>query len=261
MGYETILYDATDGIATITLNRPGNLNAIDVTLATEFGDAAARAAKDPAVRCVVVTGAGRAFCSGADLGQFADAETAPPIGDILRERYNPMILPLIRMDKPSVASVNGVAAGAGASIALSCDFRIASDQSRFLQAFVRIGLIPDCGATYFLPRLIGYAKALELAMLGDIIDAKQAFEVGLVTTVVPHESLAEETAAFARRLADGATRAIGLTRKAIAFGMSHDLATTLDFEADQQAGLALTHDFMEGVAAFREKRAAKFQGR
>lgn len=261
MGYETILYDTSDGIATITLNRPDNLNAINGALAAEVADAALAAGKDEGVRVVVVTGAGRAFCSGADLMQFKDVETAPPVGDILRDRYNPMIEALVRVERPVVAAVNGIAAGAGASIALACDFRIASDEARFFQAFVKIGLIPDSGATYFLPRLVGYAKALELAMLGDQVGASDAERLGLVTKVVPHDSLADETRAFASALAGGPTRAYALTRKALVFGMENGLAPAMDYEADLQAHLALSHDFREGIASFREKRAPEFEGR
>jgi 2-(1,2-epoxy-1,2-dihydrophenyl)acetyl-CoA isomerase len=246
------------------LNRPEVLNALDENLAEDITKALGRANGDPAVRCIVITGSGRGFSAGADLKpleEFYRANKPGPIGDILRDRYNPMIGPIVNSPKPVVASVNGVAAGAGASLALACDFRIASDKARFFQAFVKIGLIPDSGATHFLPKILGVAKALELAMLGDIIDADEALRLGLVTKVVPADSLAEETRSFAARLAAGPTRAIALTRRAIWFGATHDIDQTLDFEADLQQELATSPDHMEGVTAFLEKREAKFDGR
>jgi 2-(1,2-epoxy-1,2-dihydrophenyl)acetyl-CoA isomerase len=261
---ESVIYETSDGIATITLNRPEVLNALDGTLADEIAKSVTQANGDPAVRCIVITGAGRAFCAGADLKpieEFYRRGERAPVGDILRDRYNPMIDPIVNADKPVIAAVNGVAAGAGASLALACDFRIAGDKAKFFQAFIKIGLIPDSGATHFLPRLVGTAKALELAMLGDIIDAAEALRLGLVTKVVPQGSLVEETRAFATRLAAGPTKAYALTRKAVQFGAVNDLRQTLDFEADLQQELAASPDHMEGVIAFLEKRDAKFQGR
>lgn len=261
---EAILYDVADGIATITLNRPDVLNALNGTLAQEIHKAVVQASGDPDVRCVVITGEGRAFSAGADLTEIEPAYRAgeiPPLGDALRQRYNPMVQPIVECTKPVVASVNGVAAGAGASLALACDFRIASDKARFFQAFIVIGLIPDSGANYFLPRLVGLAKALELAMLGDMIDAQEALRLGLVTKVVPHDSLADETRAFAAQLAAGPTKAYSLARRAMHFGSAHDLEQTMDLEADFQQELATSPDHIEGVTAFLEKRSPKFQGR
>ena len=264
MAYETVLYDSSDGVATITLNRPDNLNALDTTLTEELQKALAEAAGDPQIRCVVVTGAGRGFCAGADLARLEDAYKAgepPALGDMLRARYHPVILPIVNMEKPVVASVNGVAAGAGASLALACDFRIASEKAKFFQAFVKVGLVPDSGSTYFLPRLVGVAKAIELAMLGDIIDAQEAGRLGMVTKVVPADDLAAETARFAAKLAAGPTRAYALAKKALRYGATQDLENTLDYEADLQNQVALTADHLEGVKAFMEKREAKFEGR
>ncbi|MCA1833628.1 MAG: enoyl-CoA hydratase-related protein [Actinomycetota bacterium] len=261
---ETVLYDVRSGVATITMNRPDVLNALDVTLATEMAKAIAEAGGDPAVRAVVITGAGRGFCAGADLGQLEDAYRSGqsgPIGDILRDRYNPMVLPITQLDKPVIAAVNGVAAGAGASIAFACDFRIASDKAKFFQAFIKIGLIPDCGANYFLPRLVGMAKALELAMLGDVITAETALEYGLVTKVVSADTLIDETQTFAEQLASGPSRAFGATRRSMMFGAVNDLEQTMDYEADAQHELAQSGDHKEGVLAFLEKRTPNFQGR
>lgn len=264
MAYETVLYDSSGGVATVTLNRPDNLNAINTALAEEIQKALAEAAGDPGVRCVVITGAGRGFCAGADLAQLEDAYKAgepPALGDMLRARYHPVILPIVNMEKPVVASVNGVAAGAGASLAFACDFRIASEHAKFFQAFVKVGLVPDSGSTYFLPRLVGIAKAIELAMLGDIVDAEEALRIGLVTKVVPAADLASETRAFADRLASGPTRAYALAKKALRFGAVQDLESALDYEADLQNQVALSADHLEGVKAFMEKRAPKFEGR
>jgi 2-(1,2-epoxy-1,2-dihydrophenyl)acetyl-CoA isomerase len=261
---ETVLYDVRNAVATITMNRPDVLNAFDGTLAADVAKALDQAAGDASVRCIVLTGAGRAFSAGADLGQLEDAYRAGqtgPLGDILRDRYHPVITGLMNIDKPTIAMVNGVAAGMGSSLALACDFRIAGDKARFFQAFIKIGLIPDSGATYLLPRLVGVAKALELGMLGDIIDAKTALSYGLVTKVVPSDALADETRAFAEQLAAGPTRAFAATRRAIAFGAVHDIEQTLDNEADLQAEMALTADHKEGVMAFLEKRTPGFEGR
>ncbi|MGH2794422.1 MAG: enoyl-CoA hydratase-related protein [Actinomycetota bacterium] len=264
MAYETVLYESDGGIATITLNRPDNLNSFDSTLIEELQKALAESAGDPDIRCVVITGAGRGFCAGADLAQIEDAYNAgqaPALGDMLRERYHPVILPIVNMEKPVVASVNGVAAGAGASLALACDFRIASDKAKFFQAFVKVGLVPDSGSTYFLPRLVGTAKAAALAMLGDIIGADEALRIGMVTKVVPADDLEKETRAFAERLAAGPTRSYALTKKALRFGAVQDLESSLEYEADLQNQIALTADHLEGVKAFMEKREPKFEGR
>ncbi len=264
MGYEAITYEIDAGVATLALNRPDALNALNAQITVELHKALAEAGGDPAVRCLLITGNGRGFSSGADLTQLEDSyrhgEPAP-LGDMLREGYHHIILPIVHMEKPVVAAVNGVAAGAGCSMALACDFRIASDKARFFQAFIKVGLVQDSGASYFLPRLVGFAKAMELALLGDIIDANTALRYGLVTKVVPHDSLMDEARSFAQMLASGPTRAFGLSKRALYFGADHELEATMDFEADLQAQMSLTADHMEGVRAFLEKRAATFEGR
>jgi 2-(1,2-epoxy-1,2-dihydrophenyl)acetyl-CoA isomerase len=264
VAYESLTYETAGGVATLTLNRPDALNALNREITQELHKALAEAAGDPAVRCLLITGAGRGFSSGADLTQLEDSyrKNEPvALGDMLRDGYNQIIVPIMRMEKPVVAAVNGIAAGAGASLALACDFRVASDKARFFQAFIKVGLVQDSGASYFLPRLVGFAKALELAMLGDIIDANEALRIGLVTKVVPHDTLMDEARAFAEKLANGPTRALGLSKRAMAFGADHGLEQTMDFEADLQAQMALTADHMEGVKAFLDKREAKFEGR
>jgi 2-(1,2-epoxy-1,2-dihydrophenyl)acetyl-CoA isomerase len=252
------------GDATLTLNRPDALNALNAQITTELHKALAEAKGDPAVRCLLITGNGRGFSSGADLTQLEDSyrrgEPAA-LGDMLRDGYHNIILPIVHMEKPVVAAVNGVAAGAGCSMALACDFRIASDKARFFQAFIKVGLVQDSGASYFLPRLVGFAKAMELALLGDIIDADTALQYGLVTKVVPHDTLMDEARSFAEQLAAGPTRAFGLSKRALYFGVDSDLEKTMDYEADLQAQMALTADHMEGVRAFLEKREPKFEGR
>ncbi len=261
---ETVTSEVKNAVATITMNRPDVLNAFDVNLASDMTKAVESAASDRDVRCIVITGAGRGFSAGADLGQLENAYRdgdAGPLGDILRERYHPVILGIAQADKPVVAAVNGVAAGMGASLALACDFRIASDKARFFQAFIKIGLIPDSGGTYFLPRIVGVAKAIELAMLGELIDAATALRYGLVTKVVPHDGLAAEAQAFGEQLAAGPSRAYALTRRAISFGANADLEQTLENEALLQAELATSPDHKEGVLAFLEKRAPNFGGR
>lgn len=261
---DVLLYDVSSGVATITLNRPDSLNALNEEISIALQKAIHDAAGDRGVRCVVITGAGRAFSSGADLSDV-DSLTAggqkPDLGELLRQRYNPVILPIVQMEKPVVASLNGVAAGAGASLALACDFRIAGDKARLFQAFIKVGLIPDSGAHYFLTRLVGIAKATELAMLGDIIDAQECLRLGLVTRVVPQEELADRTREFAEQLASGPTRAYALTKKAMHFATRSDIAAVLDYEADLQSEISTTEDATEGIVAFVQKRPPEFKGR
>ena len=258
------LYDLEGAVATITLNRPDALNALNVDLSLALIDALARAAKDPAVRCVVITGAGRAFCSGADLAEaqqrIKEGGNLSP-SQILRERYNPIITSIVEMEKPVIAAMNGIAAGAGASVALACDLRIASEKASFMQAFVRIGLVPDAGANYFLPQLVGFSKALEMALTGDLIDAETSLRLGLVNRVVAPENLMKEARAWAEPFASGPTRAYGLTKKAMRFGASNPLSAVLDYEPDLQDQAALSADAAEGIAAFVEKRAPNFGGK
>jgi 2-(1,2-epoxy-1,2-dihydrophenyl)acetyl-CoA isomerase len=260
---DVLIYEVDGGVATITFNRPDALNALDESLSDAAIKALEQAATDLAVRCVLITGAGRAFCSGADLQEakkrIAEGGNLQP-SEILRRRYNPIILSIVNMEKPVIAAVNGVAAGAGASVALACDYRVGSDQARFMQAFIKIGLVPDAGANYFLPRFVGYTKALEMAMSGDVVDAQTALELGLVNKVVPHDQLMDEARALAQRFAEGPTKAYGLTKKTMRFGATYDLEAVLDFEPDLQDQAALTADTMEGITAFVEKRPPKFKG-
>lgn len=262
---EVCLYGVSEGIATITLNRPDALNALNGELSDALNKNLEQTRGDLGVRCVVITGAGRAFSSGADLQEarkrFEEMGGLAP-SEILRNRYHRFVHAITEMEKPVIAAVNGVAAGAGASLALACDVRVAAEGARFIQAFIRIGLIPDSGANYLLPHLVGYAKALELALTGDQVDAETALRLGLVNEVVPADRLLDHVREkWAMPFADGPTRAYGLTKKAMLFGATHELGETLDYEADLQDQAALTQDAAEGIRSFLEKRPPRYEGR
>jgi 2-(1,2-epoxy-1,2-dihydrophenyl)acetyl-CoA isomerase len=251
--------DVDGPVATITLDRPEALNALTVPVKVALREALERLAVDRAVRAVILTGAGRAFCAGQDLAEREQPDAAP-LDVELRERYNPIILALRAMGQPVIAAVNGVAAGAGASIAFACDLRIAAEDARFVLAFGRIGLVPDSGATWFLPRLIGQARAAELALVGDPISADDALRIGLVSRVVPNDELLSQARALADRIAAGAPMAVALTKGALERAASIDLETALEGEAKLQGIAGASADHAEGLAAFREKRAPRFTG-
>jgi len=251
--------EVADAVATITLDRPESLNALTIPMKVALREALGSIAEDRSVRAVVLTGSGRAFCAGQDLGE-REAPDAPPLDVELRERYNPIIRAIRSMGQPVIAAVNGVAAGAGASIAFACDLRIASTEARFVLAFGRIGLVPDSGATWLLPRLVGAARAAEIALLGDAIGADDALRFGLVNRVVPADALATESRAMAERLAAGAPLATALTKQALDRSWGIDLDEALDGEAKLQGIAGATRDHAEGLAAFREKRPPRFTG-
>lgn len=257
MGYNTILYEVKDGVATLTLNRPDKLNAFSEEMHQEIQDAVKAVEKDDAARVLVITGAGRGFCSGADLTGGLDLDG---IGEMVRRNYNRTIMKIASLEKPVIAAVNGVAAGAGASLALACDLRIAADTASFVMAFVRIGLVPDSGPSYFLTRLIGLGRALEMAMLGDKVSAEEALKWGLVNKVVPLAELSAAVADWASRLAAG-PRSLGLIKRMFDRAATLDLEAALEYEAQTQDIAAHTADFLEGVTAFREKRPPRFTGR
>ena len=244
-------------VATLTLDRPEALNALTVPVKVALRDALASLAGDRAVRAVILTGAGRAFCAGQDLAE-REAPDAAPLDVEVRERYNPIIRAIRSMGQPVIAAVNGVAAGAGASLAFACDLRIAADEARFVLAFGRIGLVPDSGATWFLPRLVGPAKAAELALLGEAIDAAEALRIGLVSRVVPGDQLLDEARTLAGRLAEGAPLALALTKEALQRSPTIDLDEALEGEAKLQGIAGASADHAEGLAAFREKRPPRF---
>ncbi len=251
--------EADGPVATLTLDRPEALNALTIPLKNALRAALERIAGDRAIRAVILTGAGRAFCAGQDLAERETVDAAP-LDEELRDRYNPIIRVMRAMDQPIIAAVNGVAAGAGASLALACDLRIAADGARFVLAFGRIGLVPDSGATWFLPRVIGSSRAAEMALAGDAIDAATAERIGLVSRVVAAESLMDEARALAGRIVEGAPRAIALTKHALERSWSTDLDGALDLEARLQGEAGATDDHAEGLAAFREKRPPRFTG-
>lgn len=255
--FETVLYEVRNQVAYITLNRPDKLNAFTQQLNKELQLAIKNASRDKSVRALVITGAGRAFCSGEDLsGVTEDMDH----GEVLRKRYNPMLHELDRCEKPVIAAVNGVAAGAGMSLALACDLRIASEKASFVEAFIHVGLVPDAGNLYYLPRLIGHAKAMELAVFGEKVPAEKAKELGLVTEVIRLEEWDEKVAAFAERLANMPTKAIGLIKRSLKASWHSNLEEFLEKDAQSQRIAGQTADHKEGVLAFREKRKAVFKG-
>jgi 2-(1,2-epoxy-1,2-dihydrophenyl)acetyl-CoA isomerase len=247
-------------VATLTLDRPEALNALTVPVKIALRDALGSIAADRSVRAVILTGAGRAFCAGQDLAE-RERPGAAPLDIEVRERYNPIIRALRSMGQPVIAAVNGVAAGAGASLALACDLRIAAAEARFVLAFGRIGLVPDSGATWFLPRLVGPAKAAEMALIGDPVDAAEALRIGLVSRVVPLAALMTEARALADRLAAGAPLATSLTKAALQRALTIDLDEALDGEAKLQGIAGASDDHAEGLAAFREKSDPRFADR
>ncbi len=259
MSYETILYEKQSGVATITLNRPQALNAFTSQMNSEFMSALRDAEKDGEIRSIVITGAGRAFCAGQDL-KARSREQRGSLGQSLREKYNPIILRLRGMEKIVLAAVNGIAAGAGCNLALACDLRIASEEARFIEAFVKVGLAPDCGGSFFLPRLVGLGKAMELFLLGEPLDAREALRLGLVTKVVSANQLQKTARDMAEKLARG-PRSIGLIKRAVNRTLKVELENQLEYEASLQEIAGRTTDFDEGVQAFLEKRAPVFAGK
>ncbi|ANB57080.1 enoyl-CoA hydratase subunit II [Anoxybacillus sp. B7M1] len=256
--YETIRYEVREHVAWLILQRPDKLNAFTEQMNKEIVSALKQAAGDEMVRSVVITGEGRAFCSGEDLAGVTEELDH---GEVLRTRYAPMMKALHHFEKPVIAAVNGVAAGAGMSLALACDFRLASEKASFIEAFIHVGLVPDAGNLYYLPRLIGHAKALELAILGEKVSAQAAYELGLVTAVIPESEWETEVQRFAAKLAQMPTKAIGLIKRLLRESGSGSFAEYLEKEAYGQRIAGLTEDHREGVRAFFEKRPAVFKGK
>jgi 2-(1,2-epoxy-1,2-dihydrophenyl)acetyl-CoA isomerase len=263
MSYETIAYDVADGAARITLNRPGRLNAFTVQMHEELAAALTEAEQDGQVRALLLTGAGRGFCAGQDLGDRAVAPggQAVDLGESVERYYAPLIRRLATLPKPVVCAVNGVAAGAGANIALACDIVIAARSAKFIQSFANIGLIPDSGGTWVLPRLIGQARALGLALTGEPLPAERAEAWGLIWKVVDDAALMDEAGALAARFAKGPTRGLAETKRLIRQSWLQSLDAELDLERDAMRELGRSADYQEGVAAFMAKRTPVFTGR
>ncbi|MBI3915230.1 MAG: enoyl-CoA hydratase/isomerase family protein [Chloroflexi bacterium] len=264
MPYSTLLFEKSDGVATLTLNRPEKSNAFNDTLIAEMIDALKTIERDGEVRAVVVTGAGKNFCSGQDLGSFMEAYQKP--GGVnfaahLRTSYNVMIPRMRVLEKPIIAAINGAVAGAGLGFACGCDLRFASENAKFRMAFVGIGLAPDSGTSYFLPRIIGLGRALEMAMTNELADAAKALQIGLANRVYTAEELLPKTLEFAKQLAQMPTKAIGLTKRAFAKSMYVDLDSALENEGLLQEIAGHSEDHIEGVKAFLEKRAPVFKGK
>ena len=263
MTYSTLLFSVDANIAEITLNRPEKLNSFSLQMHEDLRHVMQIIETGENIRAILLTGAGRGFCAGQDLNarQIVPGQSGEHTRKSLDENFNPLIRRIRNLKKPVVAAVNGIAAGAGANLALSCDIVIAGQSAGFLQAFVNIGLIPDCGGTYCLPRLIGSARAHALAMLGEKISSAQAAEWGMIWKCVADDQLMVEARAIAKRLALGPGIALGLIKQALQVSANHTLDQQLDWERDAQGLAASTTDFSEGVQAFLEKRPARFNGK
>lgn len=263
MPYEAIRLDidASARVATITLNRPDKLNSLTRAMHGELRSALDEV-QAAGARALVLTGAGRGFCAGQDLGDLSfEPGTLTDLGGLLDEHFNPLIRRLHAIELPVIAAVNGIAAGAGANLALACDMTIAARSSSFVQSFVKLGLIPDSGGTAFLPQRVGMARALGLAITGDRLMAKEAQRWGLIWQVVDDDALPAAAAGLAAQLAQQPTRAIAAIKRAMRMGPTHSLDQQLDLERDLQRALGTTHDYIEGVRAFVEKRSPRFEGR
>jgi 2-(1,2-epoxy-1,2-dihydrophenyl)acetyl-CoA isomerase len=258
----TVVIEAVGGVARITLNRPDKLNSFNRTMHADLREALGRVESDASIRAVVLAGAGRGFCAGQDLADLSfEPGAMTDLGQLVHEQFNPLIRRLQSLPKPVIAKVRGIAAGAGANLALACDLVIAGRSASFLQAFVNIGLVPDSGGTWLLPQAVGRARALGLAMLGEKLPAPQAEQWGLIWKCVEDERLDAEVDALALRLAGMPTRALAAIKQAVGHAATADLDTQLDLERELQSRLGASHDYAEGVAAFLAKRAPKFEGR
>jgi len=255
-----LITSLTNGVYQITFNRPEVFNSFNKSMALALQKELDYSANNTEVRTVILTGAGKAFCAGQDLAEATDPN-GPELESIVREHYNPIILKIRALEKPVIAAVNGVAAGAGANIALACDLTIAHENASFIQAFSKIGLIPDSGGTYFLPRIIGVQKALALMFTGDKISAKEAEALNMIYKCVSGEEFESFVMTLSQKLALMPTRALGLTKKAVNQSLSNDLINQLDLEEKLQTEAGKTEDFQEGVQAFLDKRKAKFKGK
>lgn len=261
--FKTIELNCSEGIGTITINRPDVLNAFNDDFSVEFISALKQMSKDAEVRVVVITGAGRAFSSGHDLGDLERKYVpnhVPALGEDLKKRYDPWVKLIRTMDKPVIASVNGVAAGAGCSLALACDIRIASEHAKFIEVFINVGLIPDSGSTWMLPRIIGLGRAMELCMTGRPVKAEEALSMGLANQVVPADELDAATHAMAARLASLPGKALSLTKRLLNESLERSLTDQLQAEAFAQETAGRTKDHFEGVTAFLQKRTPEFVG-
>lgn len=260
MSYETILHNVADGVATVTLNRPDKLNAFNDQMIQETTDAFKQAGRQAEVRCVVLTGNGRAFSAGQDLADVQARADTFSIGDHLRHGYHRLIKAMVRLEKPIIGAINGIAAGAGCGVALATDIRIASDKASFMLAFSKVGLVPDSGTNWLLPRLIGQARAYEMAITNDKIPADKALAWGMVNRVVPADQLMETVAAWTGPLATGPTLAYGLAKRAMNAAWDMTLFEALTYEAHLQEIAGRSHDNREGIQAFLEKREPNFKG-
>lgn len=255
-----ILKKIENGVCTLTLNRPAVFNSFNGKMALLLQEELIFASKDEQVRAIVLTGEGKAFCAGQDLAEATDPN-GPALQDIVKKHYNPIIELIRNIEKPIIAAVNGVAAGAGANVALACDITIAKNSASFIQAFSKIGLIPDSGGTYFLPRMIGSQKALALMMTGDKVSAQEADQMNMIYKAVEDEEFETFVSKFARNLAQMPTKGLGLTKRAVNRTFSHSLTEQLALEEVLQTEAGTTHDFKEGVQAFLEKRMPVFKGK
>lgn len=257
---DTLRVSLAEGVLYVTLNRPDRLNAFIPEMSTALRAALDRAATDAEVRAVLLSGAGRGFCAGQDLGARDPAAGPVDLGETIGTWYNPLIRQIRALDKPVVCAVNGVAAGAGVSLALACDIVLAARSARFIMAFAKLGLVPDAGGSWALPRLIGEARAKALAMTAEPLDAGRAADWGLIWKALPDDDLLPEAAALARSLAEGPTFGLGLTKRALQAAATNSLDEQLDLELAFQRQAGFSADYAEGVAAFKEKRAPKFKG-
>lgn len=265
MGYEYIRYEVSQGVAHLTLNRPDKLNSFIAPMSKELAQALKAAEQDQTVRALLLTGAGRGFCAGQDLSEFAPVGGAKPqipdLGGIIAECYNPVVRAIRSIEKPVVCAVNGVAAGAGANLAFACDLTLAAKEASFIQSFSKVGLISDCGGSFFLPRLVGMARATALTMLAEKVSAEQAQQLGLIYRVVEGSELMMEATKLAVQLATQPTRGFGLMKRGLNASLSNSLEEQLELERELQSLAGKSEDFIEGVSAFFEKRAPVFTGK